>query len=72
MKEYSIGSRIEIDKIIYEVRPADLCCQGCSLFFEEEYECLDKNFRFGACSGHLREDRKNVIFVQVGEAKDKS
>lgn len=69
MKEYSIGSRIEIDKIIYEVRPADNC-QGCSLFYEEECECLDKNWRFGECSGNLRQDGKDVMFVKVGEAED--
>lgn len=69
MKGYPIGSRIEIDKIIYEVRQADNC-QGCSLFIEDECECQDKKHRLGVCSADFREDGKDVIFVQVGEAKD--
>ena len=44
-KEHAIGERFEIDHIIYEVRPAH-SCQGCSLYIEEENECIDRHGRF--------------------------
>ena len=64
--EHPVGSRFEIDGIIYEVRPAH-SCQGCSLYIEEENECLDRHGRFGHCDGNNRSDGQDVKFVQVGE-----
>lgn len=64
--EFPIGSRFECDGIIYEVCQADTCL-GCSLFYEEEIECLDRHRRFGNCSGNFRSDGQDVNFVQVGE-----
>lgn len=67
VKEHAIGERFEIDHIIYEVRPADSCsCQGCSLYIEDENECLDRHLRFGHCGGNVRTDGQDVKFVQVG------
>ena len=68
-KEHAIGDRFEIDHIIYEVRPAH-SCQGCSLYIEDENECLDSQLRFGHCGSCHRTDGKDVKFVQVGEATD--
>ena len=69
-KEHAIGERFEVDRIIYQVRPAPTNpCQGCSLFIEEENECLDHEMRFGHCGGTHRTDGQDVNFVQVGEAE---
>lgn len=68
-KEHTIGERFEIDHIIYEVRPAH-SCQGCSLYIEDENECLDRHLRFGHCGSCHRKDGQDVKFVQVGEAKE--
>ena len=68
-KEHAIGERFEIDRIIYEVRPAR-SCQGCSLYIVDENECLDRHGRFGHCDGNNRKDGQDVKFVQVGEATD--
>ena len=65
VREYAIGERFEIDHIIYEVRPAD-SCQGCSLYIEDENECLDSHLRFGHCGSGYRTDGQEVKFVQVG------
>lgn len=67
--ENAIGERFEVDCIIYEARPAPTC-RGCSLFVEEEGECLDRTGRFGYCGHVHRKDGQNVIFVQVGEKED--
>ena len=40
-KDHAIGERFVIDHIIYEVRQADTCAQ-CSLWVEDEGECLDR------------------------------
>jgi len=69
VKEHAIGERFEIDHIIYEVRPAH-SCQGCSLYIEDENECLDGKLRFGHCGSCHRTDGQDVKFVQVGEATD--
>ncbi len=69
-KEHAIGERFEVDGIIYEVRPAPASCQGCSLFIEEEGECLDRIGRSGYCDSVHRKDGQDVIFVQVGEKED--
>lgn len=66
LKEHAIGERFVVDHIIYEVRPAQ-SCEGCSLFFREEAECLDYHGKFGYCGSSTRADGKDVIFVQVGE-----
>lgn len=68
-KDHAIGERFMIDHIIYEVRQADACAQ-CSLWVEDEGECLDTTGRFGSCARNARSDRKEVVFVQVGEVTD--
>ena len=71
-KEHAIGERFGVDRIIYEVRPAQTTspCQGCSLYVKEENECLDRIGRFGHCASSYRKDGQGVIFVQVGEEED--
>ena len=57
-------------KLIYEVRES-ASCEGCALFIEEENHCTDGHGdNFEPCSNIDRDDRKSVIFVRVGEAKD--
>lgn len=62
--EMPVGSRIEVNGITYEVRAADTC-RNCSLYYEEENECLDPHGLFGYCGAEYRSDGKNVNFVQV-------
>lgn len=62
--EHPVGSRFECDCIIYEVRPA-YSCKGCSLYIEEENECLNSHHRFGFCDSYNRTDGQDVKFVQV-------
>ena len=70
IKQHKVGERFEMCKLIYEVRECT-SCEGCDLFIEEEYYCTDIcGDNFEPCSNIKRDDRKNVIFVQVGEVKD--
>lgn len=65
--EHAIGDRFEVCHLIYEVRQAD-SCNGCSLYINEENECVARDRRFGQCSASYRTDGQNVKFVKVGEA----
>ena len=68
--ETPIGGRFELCKLIYEVRAAT-SCEGCACYIESENECTDGHGdNFEPCSNIDRDDRKSVIFVQVGEAKE--
>ena len=69
--EHAVGERFEIDCIIYEVKEGKECsCEGCALHIDPGV-CSDwpKN-RFGFCSPIVRKDRKDVIFVKVGEREE--
>ena len=69
-KQHKVGERFEMCKLIYEVRES-ASCEGCALFIEEENHCTDGHGdNFEPCSNINRDDRKSVIFVQVGEAKE--
>ena len=70
IKQHKVGERFEMCKLIYEVRES-VSCVGCALFIEEENHCTDEHGdNFEQCSDINRDDRKSVIFVQVGEVKD--
>lgn len=67
-KQHKVGERFQRCKLIYEVRE-NISCEGCALLIPEENHCMDNNgTNFEPCSDIEREDRKSVIFVQVGEA----
>lgn len=69
-KQHKVGERFEVFKLIYEVRES-VSCEGCALFIEEENHCTDEHGgNFEPCSNLNRDDRKSVIFAQVGEAKE--
>ena len=69
-KQQKVGERFEICKLIYEVRES-VSCEGCALFIEEEnHGTYGYNDNFEPGSHINRDDRKSVIFVQVGEATD--
>ena len=69
-KQHKVGERFEMCKLIYEVRES-VSCKGCALFIEQEDLCTDfPSDKFEQCSNINRDDRKSVIFVQVGEAKE--
>jgi len=69
-KQHKVGERFEMCKLIYEVRES-ASCEGCALFIEEEKHCTDGHGdNFEPCSNINRDDRKSVIFVHVGEAKE--
>lgn len=69
IKQHNVGDRFEMFNHIYEVRQS-LYCEGCALFNEDENRCSDSHGDyFEQCSNVGREDRKSVIFVQVGEVK---
>lgn len=67
--EKVVFEKFELDRIIYEVRPA-VSCHGCSFFIDDENECLDYHYRCGFCAASSRTDGQDVIFVQVGESLD--
>ena len=70
IKQHKVGERFEMCKLIYEVREG-VSCEGCDLFIEEENHCTDEHVdNFEPCDNINRDDRKSVIFVQVGEVKD--
>ena len=65
--EHAVGSRFEVDGIIYEVQLTE-SCRGCACFIEGEGECTDsRSYRFGMCCSGQRSDGNDVRFVQVGE-----
>ena len=65
--EHPVGSRFEVDCLIYEVRLSDSCVDcACHV----DCSCIDVFAnRFGFCSSNVRSDGNNVIFVQVGEVE---
>lgn len=68
-KEHKVGEKFKKDGITYEIKES-IHCQGCALL-TGEYGCLDEEGeRFEECSHIFRKDKKSVIFVQVGEAKE--
>ena len=69
-KQHKVGERFVKCKLIYEVRESALC-DGCAFFNEKEEQCTDGHGdNFEPCSNINRYDRKNVIFVQVGQVKE--
>lgn len=69
-KQHKVGERFEYCKLIYEVRE-NILCKKCSFFIEAENHCTRRrNHDFEPCNCYERDDKKNVIFVQVGEAND--
>ena len=70
-KEHKIGERFIIDHIIYQVNKSnDGSCYNCAFNIEYEDKCLDHTARCGECSGKYRQDRQDVIFVQIGEENE--
>ena len=63
--EYAVGSRIEMDGLIYEVQKSNPC-SGCALYVDNH--CVDfPDSRFGPCWDEYRSDKNDVIFVIIGE-----
>ena len=62
--ERKIGETFEFEGGKFEVKAAICGCDGC--FFDTN--CLSKNIELsGECEGSDRDDRKDVIFVEVQE-----
>lgn len=64
--EHVIGDFFVVDGIIYQCREGDEC-SCCACFCEKELACMDEHNKLGDCSHVLREDKKDVYYVQVGE-----
>lgn len=64
--EHVIGDFFVVAGIVYQCREADTCA-GCSCMYKEENVCTDFHNEMGHCSRVLRQDGKDVNFVQVGE-----
>ena len=64
--ERKIGETFEFEGRKFEVKAASCGCDGC--FFDTK--CLSKNMELsGECEGSDRDDRKDVIFVEVQERR---
>lgn len=64
--EHVILDFFVVDGIVYQCRAASSCF-GCSIFNEKTRRCEDIANKMGSCSGGVRRDDKDVIFVKVGE-----
>lgn len=66
VKERAVGEQFELCCCIYEAIEGETC-RDCVCYIMEENECTDIGRAFGPCSSKERKDKKDVIFIKVGE-----
>lgn len=61
-RDLAVGKKFEYDGKLYEVKESS-CCNDCAIF-HSPINCLTIS-RLPRCSGALRNDKKDVVFVEV-------